>query len=532
MRTAGFLLALAGTLGADVVVLKDGGKVAGRVTDKGPHYEVSSDAGLRTYLKEEVDKVLTSPRELLGDSEKLVDEAKLEYEAALAAPAAEQNARLKAAIGKATRAREAYAAARELFPEEKHADLDTKLVQVMQLLRLLRERVGSEVARRPGSAVINAPPPLPLPEATAILSDAVRRGDPLKRLPGRDAFRAYRAMHPEFHDLATAAMIYLSRPEADWRLDPAGQKALQEYFAKPWIQDPLKLTPEAHLEAATFLADRVAAIRKAAPQAPVEPLALFGAGHLGHAAADPKAEAAARAFGIVPQGGALGTPEGHAVRDMAGWIASGDFDLAVLSFVKEHRATDTPAVRFVWSYALLRLVQKKERGFERPVAALQTVKSPEAAVNDHAAALARSIKAVASCSSCGGQGRFRCTNCFGRKEIRYNCAKCNGTGKTAPAGAAGRGFNRFVEPVDCYPCRGRGFDKLLRCEKCKDGSIDCKQCEKPAPPPSMEDIAASTPCAPCEGRGLAFRKVLWPCRNCLGVGVRFAPKADPAKVLP
>jgi hypothetical protein len=41
MRRSGlilFFLLVAAPLAADVVVLKDGGRVAGRVTDKGTHY--------------------------------------------------------------------------------------------------------------------------------------------------------------------------------------------------------------------------------------------------------------------------------------------------------------------------------------------------------------------------------------------------------------------------------------------------------------------------------------------------------------
>jgi hypothetical protein len=528
MRTTALLLLLGGSLSADVVVLKDGSKVAGRVTEKGASVEVSSDAGLRTYLKEEVEKIVKSPKELLGDSEKLIEEAKQEYEQALAAPPAEQNFKLKSTIAKVTKAREAYAQARELFPEDQHSDLDQKLVQVMQLMRLLRERMGSEIARR-GPAVVNAAPPLPLPDALAVLADPAKRADAAKRSAARDSFRIYGGMHPEIHDLAAAAAAYLSRAEAD------APKALQDYFAKPWLKDPLKLAPEAHLEAATFLGEQAAALRKAsAPGA--EALALFGAGHLGHATWGAPAEQAARNLGLSPQDGLWGTPEGHAVRDLNAWIASGDFDLAVLAFVKDHRAADTPAVRFVWSYALLRHVQRKQRGFERPVAAWQTVKSSEIAVNEHLAALAKSVKAVASCNNCLGEGRLRCTNCFGRKEVRFNCAKCMGSGKVMPPGSTapggGRGFGRFAEPIDCYPCRGRGFEKLIKCEKCKDGSVDCRQCETPRPPPEIQDILAATPCAACDGRGLMFRKVLWPCRACLGAGQKFAPKADPAKVLP
>ncbi len=535
MRTVGFLLLLPAALAADVVLLKDGGKVSGRVTDKGGSVEVATEAGLRTYLKEEVERIVTSPKELLGGSEGLIEEAKRDYEQALASGPAERSLKLKDAVAKATKAREAYAQARELFPEERHTDLDQKLVQVMQLLRLLRDRMGSDVARRGGPAGAAAPPLL-LPEAVAVLAAPERRTDPAKRAAARDAFRAYRAMHPEIGDVASAAASYLARPETDWKLDEGGRKALDEYLAGPWLQDPLKTPPGSHLEAARFLSERVLALRKANPQAAVDALCLFGAAHLGHVPDGPEAAAALAAFGLAVRDGVPGTAEGHALRDLNAWIAAGDHDLAVLAFVKEHRAADTPAVRFVWSTALLRLAQSRQRGFERAVAALGTVKAPDAGAAEHLAALAKSIKAVATCSTCAGEGRLRCTNCFGRKEVRFNCGKCMGSGRVTPAAAdpsgARPGLGRLSEPVPCYPCRGRGYEKLIKCEKCKDGTVDCRQCDEPKSPPDLSEICGSSPCPLCEGRGLVFRKVLWACRGCLGAGQRLVPRADPSKILP
>ena len=148
-RAFALLLLLAPSLFADVVVLKSGVKVSGRVVDKGLHVEVTTDAGLRTYLRDEVEDILTSPKELLGDSEKSFEDAKKQYTEALAlADSSEKNAKLKEAIEKVRGVRETIAAARELFPEDRYADLDLKLMQAMQLLRLLRERVTVDVADR------------------------------------------------------------------------------------------------------------------------------------------------------------------------------------------------------------------------------------------------------------------------------------------------------------------------------------------------------------------------------------------------
>src|SRR5688572_11274484 len=126
-RVVGTLLALAGVLGADVLVLKDGSRVSGRVSEKTSHYEVNTDAGLRTFLKEEVEKVLTGPAELLGDADAVLQAAKADYERIAALPTAEQSAAAKAAVERLNGAKSAIAAAREAFPEEKFSDLDVKL---------------------------------------------------------------------------------------------------------------------------------------------------------------------------------------------------------------------------------------------------------------------------------------------------------------------------------------------------------------------------------------------------------------------
>src|SRR5436190_6621355 len=123
LRPLGLLLLLAGTLSADVIVLKNGTKVSGRVVDKGVHYEVTTDAGLRTFLRDEVEDILTSPKELLGDVDKTFEQAKQQYTDALALQdPTERNAKLKEAIEKVRGVREVLAAARELFPEDKYAD--------------------------------------------------------------------------------------------------------------------------------------------------------------------------------------------------------------------------------------------------------------------------------------------------------------------------------------------------------------------------------------------------------------------------
>ena len=535
MRVIAVLCLLSTTLLADVAVLKDGSRVSGRVVEKAQSYEVTTDGGLRTFLKEEVEKIIKDPRELLGDVDKVMAAAKDDYQRAVAmAEGPDRNALLKESITKIDAARAAVSSTRECFPDDKYSDLDQKLMQIMQLKRLLRDRLHSEFAGGSGLRIGPArTSTVSLEDAFSTLLDPVKRSDPARRASAREAFRAERAAHPEIYELATAAMLFLARSDAEWNLQGASLAALQDYFGQSWLKQATSMTPALHQTAAQWIVDRIAALKKTDAKAQVEPMSLFGIGHLGHAPAGGETDKNARLLGLELRNGILGTPEGHAVRDLNALIASGDFDLAVLAFIKEYRSTDTPIVRFVWSYALLRLVQSKQRGFERPVSALQTVAVSDGPTKEHIGALIKSIKAAAVCNTCQGAVRLRCTNCFGKKETRWDCAKCKGVGKVQEPGygvGTGSGFAREMLP--CYPCRGRGYDKLLRCEKCKDGFTDCRQCDrKQRTPPQIEDICTGEACVQCDGRGYVFKSILWACKACLGLGQRLTPKADSTKLL-
>ena len=218
MRILGFLFLLTSSLFADVLVLKSGMKVSGRVVDKADHYEITSEGVLRTYLKDEVDKIVNSPKEFLGDSDKLFEEARADYKKALdSSSPAEQNAVLKAAIAKVARARESYSAALDLFPED--GNLGKQIMLLMQLMRLLRERVHLDESRGPsGGGGGNQPPPPPTitlaaDDALATLLDPARRNDPARRAAAVASFRGQRT------DLAVAAIMFLSKTDAEMKAE-------------------------------------------------------------------------------------------------------------------------------------------------------------------------------------------------------------------------------------------------------------------------------------------------------------------------
>ena len=528
MKTFLFVCLLSTALAADVLVLKDGTKVPGKVVDKQDHYDVTSEGVLRTYLKSEVERVLTSPKELLGDADAVYDAAKKDYEAALGLPEDAQQGRFKEAIAKVAKAREAYSGALELFPED--GALGAKLMLIMQLMRLCRERLHSEIAsgREPPPRTRPPAPTEPagglrVDDSLAVLLDPAKRSDPLQRASAVAAFRSQRASNPESYDLATASILFLSRLDADLKLEGPSLKAVQSYFDKGWLKDPRKLTPAVHLEAAGWLAGQIPGLRKAETAAAADVLQLFATAHAGNAVPGPESEKIAKSLGLSVQNGRIGTIEGHAVHELDGWISHGDFDLAVLSFIREYRGVDTACVRYVWSYALLRLVQARKRGFDRAISALGTISTNDPAFREHLTALQKSISAVAVCNTCGGDGRLRCTNCHGQKETKIVCPKCKGKGHT---------ISSLGAELVCGPCKATGYSALIKCEKCRDGYFDCKQCGgRKKSPPAMEDICDARPCEACDGRGTAFRLAFLACPSCKGLGLKLVPRADPTKTL-
>jgi hypothetical protein len=103
------------------------------------------------------------------------------------------DAKFREALPKVQKAREAYVDARELFPEG-YPELDDQLVNIMKLMRLVRERIHSKMTDTP------TPPPVkaksarpgeggrPTPRDAGHAGPAVPRPDdrPTKPRPRRD----------------------------------------------------------------------------------------------------------------------------------------------------------------------------------------------------------------------------------------------------------------------------------------------------------------------------------------------------------
>ncbi len=238
------LAAAAGSASADVLVLKDGRKVVGKVVERGDSYEAVVEGQQLVFPKDEVGRWVRSPKEIIGDADKLVVEAKAIYlQAVEMKDAKEADSKFREALPKIVKAREAYAEARDLFPDG-YAEIDQQLANIMRLMRLVRERVGSEIASskppevappappKPEPVPVQLPPPTPPPrpavpvpapaggmaDAFSTMVDPARRSDQGLRRAAMEFFRRMWEGRGPKADAAAAAYLFLSQDDKDWRL--------------------------------------------------------------------------------------------------------------------------------------------------------------------------------------------------------------------------------------------------------------------------------------------------------------------------
>src|SRR5436190_17545364 len=127
------------TARGDGLILADGRKLSGRVVEKPDGYEVTVEGQTLGIAKADVKTWYKSPKEVLGDADKQVEDAKKLYsEAVVMSDEKAAELKFREALPKVQKAREAYVEARELFPDGYPA-LDEQLVNVMKLMRLVRE---------------------------------------------------------------------------------------------------------------------------------------------------------------------------------------------------------------------------------------------------------------------------------------------------------------------------------------------------------------------------------------------------------
>jgi hypothetical protein len=262
MRRTIFTLAILGlavsTALGDGIILADGRKLSGRVVEKPDGYEVTVEGQTVGFAKAEVKQWFKSPKEVLGDADKQVEEAKKLYsEAVVMSDEKAAEAKFREALPKVQKAREAYVEARELFPDG-YPDLDAQLVNVMKLMRLVRERFHSQIAgsdapvkvkEAPVKPVVKQPTPSPSPtpaptptttpdptpaptptpvieststasmhDALVVMVDPVRRGDSNQRAQAAAVFRKASDARIPLADVAMAGWLFLSKSDVEWGL--------------------------------------------------------------------------------------------------------------------------------------------------------------------------------------------------------------------------------------------------------------------------------------------------------------------------
>lgn len=256
LLTLSLLTAAVATARGDGLVLSDGRKLSGRVVEKPDGYEVTVEGQTIGVAKADVKAWYKSPKEVVGDADKQVEEAKKLYsEAVVMTDEKAAEAKFREALPKVQKAREAYVEARELFPEG-YPELDAALVNVMKLMRLVRERFHSQIASGDSSAPVkvkdapapkpiskSAPAPSPAPaepapeaapatptatpsdapavsmhEALVVLVDPVKRNDPAQRAAALKVFHKASDAGGALADVATAGWLFLAKTDFEWGL--------------------------------------------------------------------------------------------------------------------------------------------------------------------------------------------------------------------------------------------------------------------------------------------------------------------------
>jgi len=428
------LLASSALLHADVLVLDSGRKLSGDVSEKKETVTIRVEGQELVFGKDEVKAWHKAPAELIGDRAADVAAAKAIYQEALRLQdLGQQGAKMKEALAKANRAREAYAEARALFPEDRYADLDQSLVQISQLMRLIRERIGSGTVAAKAAPPVAAPAPkapldppkpvAPLPpkvepsslaNAFATLADPQKRADPAARREAEDAFAGARG--GPLGDLAAAARLFLARESS---LVPDVAAAAQEHFAKQEVAGAPAFAPDRHVAAAKALAGPLKALAGKGTEA----LLGLAAGHLAAALAGPPAgvEAAARDLGFQKSDDVdlWGPPEGLAARELHVWLDAGMVDLGLVQLRKDYGTVRDFGVQYLLAYLQLRDAFEKKLGYRRAVWAWQALAGGPgtSAQRAHASAVAEALRKRMPCAACNGTHAVRCPVCRGKKKV-------------------------------------------------------------------------------------------------------------------
>ncbi len=554
------LAALAAPAAADVLILKDGRKLSGRVLTTDSGYEITIEGQKLSFSHDDVSRHVTSPKELLGNSDQLIEEAKqLFLEAAELKDMTAKGRKLASALDRVRMARTSYADTRDLFPDG-YPELDKQLMLIMRLMRMIRDQLGATPIKpnpEPVTPKIDrdltlladhltptAPPPPSAPvtpvsllDAMPILADPNLRTDKAKRRNAMDIFRRAWGTPGAGSDLAAAAALFLWHKDAHWGFSvmketPASQQF--QYFLLMLGEDPTELNDDDLIQLANFLASSSKKLKASKPPANVAAFDLFACAVASSLIARqggreiPELEAVFKAMGLrkADMGSIWGTTETLAIDDFRKWVASRDYTLAVVQFRNDYRNVVDFHVQYAYGLLLTFKALSDKRSYRQAVSHFQRLSktSQGAQHREHLLALARSIYESSPCRACGGSHQINCSACKGKRVLTLQCRKCGGAGRVT-----GFGGN-----AACSACSGQGRFVDVECPKCKgSGKVECRArgCKLTSADPTLADFAKTEPCVFCRKRVTLMRYVAYPCPACNGIGFRVKPTSDPKQVL-
>jgi hypothetical protein len=155
---------------ADVLLLHDGKRIEGDVKEAADSYEVTTKYGKLVVAKNDVKKIYKDPAEMTAEAATCRKIARGMYDEALKIEdPKERNRKLTAGTELLEKALKIYNEAREVFTGSSYDYLDKAAVEVVQEMRLYRDKMVTEQVVKPPEPPKPEPPaPEPVPEPPVV----------------------------------------------------------------------------------------------------------------------------------------------------------------------------------------------------------------------------------------------------------------------------------------------------------------------------------------------------------------------------
>lgn len=232
MRALLLLSLLSLPLHADVLELRDGKKLSGKVSEKGGVYQIKIEGETLTFNQGEVSRWIRKPKELTGEADSLIGEAKKIYlSASELDDEMAMDRELRKALTRVEKARDIYSETRQLFPKG-YSEIDNSLVNTMMLMRMIRSRLVTRVTP-------TAKDYLPTPSKTEPVKPKKKeppvkpkKKDPVQPPKTKEPVDPPQVNPPALAVPFSRAMSILLDPKkrADWKLRDEARKAWRPHL--------------------------------------------------------------------------------------------------------------------------------------------------------------------------------------------------------------------------------------------------------------------------------------------------------------